>query len=67
MPDILHPTAALFPAPVRPPLPQTQPRLSVVIINYRQWRNTARLVRCLLRNPEARRGGAVRVDLDDHF
>jgi GT2 family glycosyltransferase len=63
MPDILHP--ATF-APVRPPLPQTLPRLSVVIVNYRQWRNTTRLVRSLMRNPEARRGAVEVVVVDNH-
>jgi GT2 family glycosyltransferase len=38
----------------------------VVIINYRQWRNTARLVRSLLRGAGARRGEVEVVVVDNH-
>jgi GT2 family glycosyltransferase len=41
------------------------PHLSVVIVNYCQWRNTARLVR-QLRRSEAIRGGAAEVVVVDN-
>jgi GT2 family glycosyltransferase len=42
------------------------PSLSVVIVNYRQWENTAALVRQILRTPAARRGAAEVVVVDNH-
>ena len=41
------------------------PRLSVVIVNYCQWENTAALVRQLRRSP-AMRGGAVEIVIVDN-
>src|SRR6266446_3579331 len=42
------------------------PRLSVVIVNYCQWENTAALVRQVLRTPCARRGAVEVVVVDNH-
>jgi GT2 family glycosyltransferase len=42
------------------------PRLSVVIVNYRQWENTARLVRQLRASEPARRGVVEVVVVDNH-
>lgn len=42
------------------------PRLSVVIVNYRQWEQTAALVRQLLTAPCVRRGDAEIVIIDNH-
>jgi N-acetylglucosaminyl-diphospho-decaprenol L-rhamnosyltransferase len=67
MPDTAPSTATAFsPIQLRPPLPTTLPRLSVVIVNYRQWRNTAALVRQVLRGVEARRGEIEVVVVDNH-
>src|SRR5262245_1853452 len=41
------------------------PVLSVVIVNYRQWSNTERLVRLLLRSPLIRRGDVEIVVVDN--
>jgi GT2 family glycosyltransferase len=49
----------------RPPATST-PRLSVVIVNYRQWRSTAALVRQLLAAAPARRGEVEVVVVDNH-
>src|SRR5437870_3848197 len=41
------------------------PRLSVVVVNYRQWGNTARLTRQLLASSAAGRGAAEVVIVDN--
>jgi GT2 family glycosyltransferase len=46
--------------------PLTTPTLSVVIVNYCQWRNTARLVRQLLDAHCARTGLAEVIVVDNH-
>src|SRR5262245_49177235 len=43
-----------------------RPTLSVVIVNYRHWDDTARLVRQLRAMPELRRGLAEVVVVDNH-
>src|SRR5882724_2400013 len=52
-------------APTAPPSPDN-PVLSVVIVNYRQWRNTARLTRQLLDSAAGRAGAAEVVVVDNH-
>jgi GT2 family glycosyltransferase len=42
------------------------PRLSVVIVNYRQWEETATLTRQILATPEARRQAVEVVIIDNH-
>lgn len=42
------------------------PRLSVVIVNYRQWPETAALTRQILVTPEARRNAVEVVIIDNH-
>ena len=42
------------------------PKLSIVIVNYRQWHNTARLVRQLLRSASIQSGLAEIVVVDNH-
>jgi GT2 family glycosyltransferase len=42
------------------------PQLSVVIVNFCQWRNTARLTRQLRRSEAVRRGAAEVVIVDNH-
>src|SRR5438309_10053960 len=54
-----------LPAPAASPLP-ANPVLSVVIVNYRQWRNTARLTRQLLDSAAGRCGAAEIVIVDNH-
>jgi GT2 family glycosyltransferase len=59
------------PIPVAEPRPQTPrqvglPRLSVVIVNYRQWDQTAEVVRQLHESPCLRRGDAEIVIVDNH-
>ncbi len=59
VPRTAEPTAAVSPScPV--------PQLSVVIVNYRQWGNTARLTRQLLASDANRRGLAEIVIVDNH-
>jgi len=64
-------TRLLDPSPVSPsrtklsPALQT-PRLSVVIVNYCQWENTAALVRQIRAAPATRRGEVEVVILDNH-
>jgi len=49
------------------PLPShASPQLSIVIVNYRQWCNTARLTRQLLASESSRRGAAEVVIVDNH-
>jgi N-acetylglucosaminyl-diphospho-decaprenol L-rhamnosyltransferase len=52
-------------APARRPSVET-PQLSVVIVNFCQWRNTARLTRQLRRSEAVRRGAAEIVIVDNH-
>lgn len=50
-----------------PPPPRVAvPVLSVVIVNYRQWRNTVRLTRQLLDSAAGRSGAAEVVIVDNH-
>jgi GT2 family glycosyltransferase len=65
--------AALSPvpswAPAVPSLPRVgtaAPRLSVVLVNYRQWEDTERLVRQLLSMGTVARGDAEIVIIDNH-
>lgn len=51
---------------VRPRADLDSPRLSVVIVNYRQWKETARLVRQLLQSPAVRKGQVEVVIVDNH-
>src|SRR5262245_23910272 len=66
-PTATLPAADLRLRPARRPqqLAREAPRLSVVIVNYRQWENTARLVAQLLSSGEARREVEVIV-VDNH-
>jgi GT2 family glycosyltransferase len=61
--DVTPHTPAAAPPP---PTTATAPRLSVVIVNYRQWRATAALARRLLRGDAARRGLVEVVVMDNH-
>ena len=59
--------ASLPPAP--PPLPHAPPvvpRLSIVVVNYHQWRDTAGLVRQLRGSPSLEHGAAEIVVVDNH-
>jgi GT2 family glycosyltransferase len=47
-------------------IPTEAPRLSVIIVNYCQWENTAALVRQVLRTPAARRGEVEVLVVDNH-
>ncbi len=47
-------------------VPEAVPRLSVVIVNYRQWEETAALTRQILATPEARRQAIEVVIIDNH-
>jgi GT2 family glycosyltransferase len=64
----LVPTPA--PAPPRPvrrlPTALSPPRLSVIVVNYHQWADTAALVRQLRAAPALRRGAAEVVIVDNH-
>ena len=56
-------------APPRPrsaPAPPRQAELAVVVVNFCQWRNTARLTRQLRRSEAVRRGAAEVVIVDNH-
>ena len=53
-------------APTAPAASQQSPFLSVVIVNYRQWCNTARLVRQLLNSQAGRSGAGEVVVVDNH-
>lgn len=50
----------------RSPAPPRSPELSVVIVNFCQWRNTARLARQLRRSLAVRSGFAEVVIVDNH-
>ncbi len=54
------------PRPPRPAVAIETPQLSVVIVNFCQWRNTARLTRQLRRCEAVRRGAAEIVIVDNH-
>ena len=54
------------PEPRTPALSEASPRLSVVIVNYRQWEETAALTRQILATPEARRQAVEVVIIDNH-
>jgi GT2 family glycosyltransferase len=61
------PAAAPLPRPpARRPVPSREPYLTVVIVNYRQWPATARLVRRLRSADALRRGLAEVVIVDNH-
>lgn len=61
------PSKAPQPATRPAPIPAVvTPRLSVVIVNYRQWERTAELVRQLQDTPCLRRGEAEVVIVDNH-
>ena len=63
------PTAAAEPKRtrfMRPSAPSRSPELSVVIVNFCQWRNTARLARQLRRSLAVRSGFAEIVIVDNH-
>ncbi len=50
--------------PLSPPL--TRPRLSVVIVNYRQWENTWSLIEQVLASSSAQRGEVEVMVVDNH-
>lgn len=54
------------PRPARAAVAIETPQLSVVIVNFCQWRNTARLTRQLRRCEAVRRGAAEIVIVDNH-
>jgi GT2 family glycosyltransferase len=70
MDALLTPPPALRPAPprapARPRLRTARPRLSVVVVNYHTWPDTARLVRQLRAAP-CLRDGAAEVVVVDNF
>lgn len=55
---------SMVPRPKRPR--RLAPRLSVIIVNHRQWENTANLVRQLRRSRAARKGLAEIIVVDNH-
>jgi N-acetylglucosaminyl-diphospho-decaprenol L-rhamnosyltransferase len=59
--------SVLRPAPrrLRPRLVPAMPRLSVVVVNYLQWQDTAELVRQLRTTPALRHGAAEVVVVDN--
>ncbi len=61
--SVAHPLQ--HPEPIRRPTTGL-PRLSVVVVNYRQWDQTAELVRQLLLSACVRRGDAEVVIVDNH-
>ena len=61
------PVVCIFPQSVPPKRTQkVTPRLSVIIVNYRQWENTASLVRQLRRSRCVRRGLAEIIVVDNN-
>jgi N-acetylglucosaminyl-diphospho-decaprenol L-rhamnosyltransferase len=64
----LVPTLAATPPPATPSLshsPSTVPRLSVIVVNYHQWRDTAGLVDQLQASPSLQGGAAEVVVVDN--
>ena len=59
------PFARLRPRPPRGGVAIETPQLSVVVVNFCQWRNTARLTRQLRRSEAVRRGAAEIVIVDN--
>jgi GT2 family glycosyltransferase len=71
MDALLSTLPAVYPHPAAPlhrarAAPATTPRLSVVIVNYRHWPDTARLVQQLRAAPCLRDGAAEVVVVDNH-
>jgi len=60
------PVPRSLPRPPRPAVAIGTPQLSVVIVNFCQWKNTARLTRQLRRSEAVRRGAAEIVIVDNH-
>src|SRR5207248_1228101 len=60
------PTAAQQAAPPLPLAPCPAPRLSVVVVNYHQWPDTAELVRQLRASACLENGAAEVVVVDNH-
>ncbi len=63
------PTPQALASPERKPFPRvglTTPRLTVVIVNYCQWENTAALVHQLRRTSAVRKGAMEIVIVDNH-
>jgi N-acetylglucosaminyl-diphospho-decaprenol L-rhamnosyltransferase len=66
-PAALHPSALSLASPKRArPGRHGVPRLSVIIVNYRQWEKTAALVRQLQSSTALRGGDAEIVVVDNH-
>ncbi|MDB5309052.1 MAG: wbbL 2 [Gemmataceae bacterium] len=61
-----HSPAPTRTRPARKPAPRRYPELSVVVVNFCQWRNTARLARQLRRSVAVRSGAAEIVIVDNH-
>jgi len=66
MQTTLTPPAPVIQSNLQTPRRLGLPRLSVVIVNYRQWEQTAELVRQLLSATCLRRGDAEIVIIDNH-
>ena len=64
--DVTPPTPLAAPTQLPPALRAATPRLSIVIVNYRQWRATAALVRRLLRAKVTQAGLVEIVVVDNH-
>lgn len=62
----LAPLATSSPRPTRPLARVGTPRLSVVVVNYRQWDETEELVRHLQASPSVKHGDAEIVIIDNH-
>lgn len=62
----LTPSSSPVLLPQRPRTSPRLPQLSVIIVNYRQWPDTAGLVRQLLAAPCVRQGTAEVVIVDNH-
>jgi N-acetylglucosaminyl-diphospho-decaprenol L-rhamnosyltransferase len=60
------PTASVTSARAEPSSRQVSPILSVIVVNFRQWRNTARLVRQLRDSAASPAGAAEIVIVDNH-
>ncbi len=67
--ELQVPTLPVYLPPALPPLrlaPALTPRLSIVVVNYHQWRDTAGLVHQLRGSPCLERGAAEVVVVDNH-